>query len=369
MLAAREQKTEGAMKLIAKCVLVLLVELASGAPVFAAQPAGLSNPGQPGSVIVYPKFINMPAVNVDGNSVPRTEIEIGAICPPAFVAGGGACAAHQLVTVSFQWVCPGAEGVNSNICRGSGFQVNLSVNGKLAFSADGIPINSNSPVVPAAPCPRGYLIGSASSDQPNFDGLIGNAVIHGPNLAFGPDAGSSTAVSAYQAITIQANTTITGVQIGDVRFDKLAAGDPLPNVLSETALIFLTLDVRPNQPNNPTFVPLDFWNESSALPSATNPNFERILSTSWELVCWDQVQLSTINPNLTQAFMGTRKGIVIAGPAEKLPDGNAPGDRPGPVTLIGLVETIEGTAANGFLERKYNFNMSNDGTPVATQQF
>ena len=30
------------------------------------------------------------------------------------------------------------------------------------------------------------------------------------------------------------------------------------------------------------------------------------------------------------------------------------------VTLIGLVETIEGTAANGFMERKYNFNMSND---------
>lgn len=75
----------------------------------------------------------------------------------------------------------------------------------------------------------------------NFDGLIGNAVIRGGNLAAGPYAGSSTAVSAYQAITIQAGTAVTGVQIGDVRFDKRTAGAPLPNVLSRTSLIFLTL--------------------------------------------------------------------------------------------------------------------------------
>jgi hypothetical protein len=80
---------------------------------------------------------------------------------------------------------------------------------------------------------------------------------------------------------------------------------------------------------------------------------------------------------LTQAFFGTRKGIAIAGPAAKEPDGNAPNDfprigvtppdpSPYPVTLIGLVETSEGTVANGFLERKYNFNMQNDSFPVNT---
>ena len=352
------------MKLIAKCLLLLLPALALGAPVFAG-PAGLADPGQPGMVIIYPKFVNTPRVNVDGILVPRTEIEIGAICPPAFVAAGGVCAPHQSATVRFQWVCPGAEGVNSNICVESGFQVTLTVTGKLAFAADGIPINSNSPAVPAAPCPRGYLIGTATSDQPNFDGLIGNAVIRGPNLAAGPNAGSSTAVSAYQAITIQAGTTFAGVQVGDVKFDKMAPGAPLPDVLSETVLIFLTLDVRPNQPNSPTSLDLDFYNESAGDPSA-NTNFEKRLSTFWEFVCWGQAQLSTINSNLTQALMGTRKGIVIAGPAQKVQDGNAPGDPPGPVTLIGLVETIEGTAANGFQERKYNFNMYNDGTAVTT---
>ena len=360
------------IKFIIKRVLLLMPALALGSPVFAFPPAGLSDSEQPGSVIVYPKFVNMPAVNVDGDTVPRTEIEIGAVCPPAFVASAGHCAEHQPVTVSFQWVCPGIEGVNSNICPASSFEVDLSVAGKLAFSADGIPINSNSPAVPAAPCPRGYLIGVASSAQPNFAGLVGNAVIRGPNLVAGPSAGSSSAVSAYQAITLQAGTTVAGEQIGDVRFDKTSPGAPPPNVLSETFLIFLTLDVRSNQPNNPTFIPLDFYNESDASPSSTNPNFERLTSTSWEFVCWSQVSLATVkdpffggplNINLTQAQQGTRKGIVIAGPAQKLHSG-APDDSTGPVTLIGLVETIEGTPANGLNERKYNFNMSTNGIPV-----
>ena len=123
--------------------------------------------------------------------------------------------------------------------------------------------------------------------------------------------------------------------------------------------------MRSHQPNNPTFVPLVFTNESDALPSTTNPNFERVLSSAWEFVCWDQVQLSTINANLNQAFEGTRKGVVVAGPAVKIQNG-APGDGIGPVTLIGVVETIEGTAANGFNERKYDFNTSNDSVPVPT---
>jgi hypothetical protein len=32
--------------------------------------------------------------------------------------------------------------------------------------------------------------------------------------------------------------------------------------------------------------------------------------------------------------------------------------------LIGLVETIEGTAANAFMERKYNFALSTNGVPI-----
>ena len=80
----------------------------------------------------------------DGNAVPRSEIEIGAVCPPAYVAAGDACAEHQSVIVNFHWVRPCAVGVNSNNCPQEDFNVVLSVNGKLAFPADGTLINSNS---------------------------------------------------------------------------------------------------------------------------------------------------------------------------------------------------------------------------------
>src|SRR5262249_45096408 len=103
-------QTREAIKFLTKCTLLVLA-LATVAPAFALPRAGLSDSAQPGNVIIYPKFVNMPAVNVDGNVVPRTEIEIGAICPPADV-----CAEHQSVTVYFRWICPGTEGVNSNIC-------------------------------------------------------------------------------------------------------------------------------------------------------------------------------------------------------------------------------------------------------------
>ena len=92
-----------------------------------------------------------------------------------------------------------------------------------------------------------------------------------------------------------------------------------------------------------------------------------------EFLCWDQVSLASdssdpqgtgpINTNLTQAFMQTRKGIVIAGPAEKTPELGI-FDTAGPVTLIGLVLTIEGTAANAFLERRYNFSLSTNGAGI-----
>ena len=357
----------------------------------------------PGSVIVYPKFVNelfgggRPII-VDGVAVPQTEIEIGAVCPPAFIAGGGFCPEHQPIKIRFHWVCPGTEGMNSNICPEEDFEVNITVPGKLAFSANGLPINTNSPpLVPAPPCARGYLIGwviNPANDLPiKFDGLIGNAVIRNPNLVAGPHAGMSTGLSAYNAIAIPADpalanlapianqpgpllfdgapghyTAVTGVQIGDVRFDKMAAGSPPPNILGKTNFNFLTLDIRSNAPNSPTFVNLNFWNESlGSAVGSTNPAFEHLTSTAVEFVCWTQVPLSALGGgSLTQAFQGTRSGVVIAGPAGKIADGHAPGDLPGPATLIGLVETVEGTAANDFLERKYNFNMSTDGVPVST---
>jgi hypothetical protein len=417
-----------------KCALLALPALALAAPGFAqVRPVGLSDSQEPGSVIVFPKFINAARVNVDGSPgvvVPRTEIEIGAVCPPLaqFARNvGNGCNEHATVKVRFHWVCPGFEGVDSNICHEQDFDVVLSINGKLVFAADGIAINGNSPVVPAPLCPRGYLIGwviapaattvagaAVAADAPiKFDALIGDAVIRGPLVTVG-GVTESTAVSAYQAITIQANATdpigfplgtgnsssplffeagnvsgtyqaVTGVATGDVKFDQTtfpAPGAPGPGVLSESFLTLLTLDVRSDQPNNPTAVLIDWYNESDALPSGTNPNFERLLSDTVSFVCWTQIGLASattlttgnntvvplpaIDPNLTQGFMGTRKGVFIAGPATKFADGHAPQDGVGSVTLLAVTETEEGTLANGFGERKYNFNAFNDSFPVNT---
>ena len=393
------------MKFLTKWALALLPGLALATPAMALLPAGQADLSQPGSVLVFPKFLNLSPVTVDGVPMPRTEIEIGAVCP-----AGVACTEHQTVKVRLHWVCPAVEGVNSNICRETDFDLVLSIDGKLAFPADGaVPGTywTNAQSVPAPPCLRGYLIAWVvnSGDLPiKFDGLIGNAVIRNPNIVDAVGT-RSTGLSSYSALGIQADpalgnglgitttgtgglifdggaghyTQITGQFAGDVRFDKTATGIPLPNVLSKTYITFLTLDVRSNQPNNPTMVPLQFWNESAAGVSSTNPAFERLISSSWEFICWDQVNLASdsitglcgpgtgcIDANLTQAAYTTRKGIVRTGQAVKIADGNAPGDDVGNVTLLGLIETIEGTPGNFFLERKYNFNVNVIGPPIAT---
>jgi hypothetical protein len=391
------------MNFMTKWALALVPGLALATPALALAPPDQADLSQPGSVIIFPKFINMPAVHVDstttpadGTLMPRTEIEIGVVCPVGF-----SCVEHQTVKVRFHWVCPAVENVNSNICKETDFDLFLSIDGKLAFPADGtLVFTTNQPRVPAPPCARGYLIGWVVNnfDQPiKFDGLIGNAVIRNPEVLVNGATGS-TGLSAYSAMQIQAAANgpnfplidtapnnrltgqgqlffdgaaghynrITGEFVGDVRFDRETAPGPAPAVLSDTFITFLTLDVLSNLPNNPTFVPLSFWNESLATVSTSNPLWEFLVSTSWEFVCWDQVLLTDINVNLNQFFLNSRKGIVRAGPAVKIENG-APNDDIGPVTLLGLIETTEGTVANSFLERKYNFNVNVTGNPVSTR--
>jgi hypothetical protein len=119
-----------------------------------------------------------------------------------------------------------------------------------------------------------------------------------------------------------------------------------------------------------------FYNES-ATASGIPGGGEHETSTSTTFVCWVQVGLTTatntflgtgipgistppINLTLTQAAQGTREGLVLAGPAATLNDAS---DQ---VTLIALVETLEGTAANNYGERKYNYTLSTDGVVTPT---
>jgi hypothetical protein len=180
--------------------------------VFLAPPAEQkSDYSRPGSVIVFPKFVrdggNVAVcgagnVLVNGICLPRTEIELGATCPTRFTVVDQAnipCPDHDPVRVKFSWVCPGTE--RNPTCKTTGFDVHLTVNGKVVFTANGSTLpDTNQVPVPVAPCDKGYLIGWVINDlgQPiKYDGLIGEALIRN----------SGTAAAAYRAIAIQGEAT------------------------------------------------------------------------------------------------------------------------------------------------------------------
>jgi hypothetical protein len=178
-----------------------------------------------------------------------------------------------------------------------------------------------------------------------FDGLGGNTILRE----------SGTAASGYTAALITADPALaSGALIslspdgalvfdgGPGHYQQLASsvrgqleftrttGPVPPGGYPTASITLLTLDVRSNQPNNPTFVPLDIFNENG-----------RRTSTSTEFVCWTEQRVDAIDPSLTFEAMGTREGFVLAGPAEKVPVLGI-SDSAGPATLMGLMEITEG---------------------------
>ena len=341
--------------------LIIAFAMASGPPAWAqVRPATLADSQEPGSVIVFPKFIRG-NVAPDGVTTPKTEFEVGVVCPK-----GVTCTEQQKVKIRFHYVCGTTESdiSGSFVCKETDFEAQTTVNGKLIFNPEGAPPGNF--ITPIPQCQRGYLIGwveNTSDSAIKFDGLIGDAVLRE----------SDTAVSAYNAIPIQAGflvppgaviaapteglffngeqyQAVTGVIFGDVTYDRpLGAASP-----KATTLTLLTLDVRSDRPNNPTFVDINFYNAQEAL-----------LSTSTEFICWGERRLSDIDANLTGAGMGSRKGVFVAGPAEKVRFLGID-DSSGPATLLGLVETLEGPTLT---ERQYTYGVFNDSVPVPTAFF
>src|SRR5260221_13672096 len=89
----------------------------------------LADSQQPGSVIVFPKFIRG-FVFPDGVQTPSTEFELGVVCPK-----GVACAERQAVKIRFHYVCGTNEDpVTSFICPETDFDAVVTVNGKLIFN-------------------------------------------------------------------------------------------------------------------------------------------------------------------------------------------------------------------------------------------
>ena len=322
--------------------------LALAAPAFAqVRPLTLSDATEPGSVIVFPKFINGSVRLPEGAPAPATELEIGVICPK-----GVGCAEHQPVKIRFHWVCGTTEAnlAGSFICQESDFDVTATVFEKIVLVADGTPQNgyaSGLPTktVPRAPCTGGYLIGwviTPTSDTPiKFDGLIGDAVMRPGSTT----TGSPTAQAGYNAIPIQADPSLANGAVvstngnGALMFDgapghyQAVTGQVLGNVRNsgnaETFLTLLTLDVKSNRPNNPIFVDLDF--------------------TSTEFICWGEVPISAINT-----------GVFVSAPATKIGIFGVSDDT-GPTTLLGLSETVENFGGRVFFN-----NLFNSSIPVPT---
>jgi len=158
--------------------------------------AWVNDSEEPGSVLVFPKFIR-------GVAPPfaKTEFEISATCPKQLLESGLGCTAGQNIHLRAHWVCPPLtdEG-SSTICREQDFNLDVTVNGTVVFDAAG-----NGATEP--PCDRGYLIAwviddSSSGNPIKFDSLIGDAVIRA----------SEFGARAYNALPIQAGE---GVWTGD----------------------------------------------------------------------------------------------------------------------------------------------------------
>jgi hypothetical protein len=113
--------------------LSLMLALGLATVAFAqARDPGLSDSQEPGSVIVFHKFITG-TVDLAGESTPRTEIEVGVVCPK-----GAVCEQDQDVKIRFHWVCPGDQTFeNKYICKEVDFDAEVTVNGKLVFDPNG----------------------------------------------------------------------------------------------------------------------------------------------------------------------------------------------------------------------------------------
>ena len=358
-------KLKGAARLLP----LLVPALALAVPAVAqVRPPILSDSQEPGSVIVFPKFVQGTVSLPEGGAAPVTQLEIGVVCPKGVV-----CAEHELVKIRLHWVCGTDEAAEASsfVCQETDFDVTATVWEKIILTPNGESAGqygSGLPTrfSPGANCPKGggYLIGwviTPSSDTPiKFDALVGDAHLRVGSPASGPVnpfAGSPLSFSSYDAIPIQADphlpsgaaiTTaasgallfdgaaghyqaVTGQVVGDVRYTNLTTGP----TFALGVLTLLTLDVRSNRPNNPTFVDLDFFGGN---PS--NIGNENVLSTSTEFICWEEVSLTAINGDLVTAVLG-REGVFSSGQAVKI--AFVPSDGVwGPVPVLGLAEVLEG---------------------------
>jgi len=319
-----------------------------------------------GSVLVFPKFVKG-SVAVDGATRPQTEIEVRVQCPNA-----ATCTKDEPVKIRFHWVCPGNSDKASNyVCGETDFDMGLSVNGKSSFNPES-PHPTENAAGAAAPCPTGYLIGwviNPDTERPiKYDGLTGSAIVRaGEGViqsyeAFAIQADPNLANRAEIATDIDPRTGISALVFdgGAGHYQTVAGAVPTnleyhrltgPLASGGASLVLLTLDVRLNRPNYPTFVDLDFDSGEGVRAS-----------TAWNFRCWTEIQNPNIGPHFILVGGRVRDAIVISGRATKVPFGGV-SDIPGPVTLLGLVPTDEGRGGRT-MDPAYVIQKSESGKPT-----
>jgi len=213
----------------------------------------------------------------------------------------------------------------------------------------------------------GWVISAVTGRPIKYDGLTGSAILRDGRgaiqsyEAFAIQADRNLANRAEIATDIDSRTgtpalifdggaghyqVIAGAVPENLEYHKLTG----PVATGEAPLILLTLDVRLNRPNYPTFVDLDFRSPEGG-PA----------STAWNFRCWTEIEHPAIDANFTLAGAQNGNAVILGGSAEKVPFGRV-SDIPGPVTLLGLIPADEGRGRT--MERAYVIQKSDTGKPT-----
>ena len=331
----------------------------------------LNSSDMAGSVLVFPKFIR--GTVALGRSFatnarlvePKSSFNISVTCP-----AGSRCAEGTTVRLVAKWVCPASQVfADKFICAAADFNLTTTVKGTITFNPESQGTRSDVQV-PRPPCERGFLIVwviNQSGEPIKFDALTGNAVLRNDKnsassyTAFPIQAvsslqtGASTDVNNDNKLQFDGRTeykALTGQLAGPIRFIRPAAVGANAGPI-ETHLTFMTLDTTLSRSNSPTFVDLHFYNEREVL-----------ISTFHEFVCWSEVKLTTINRNLNEFFGGGGHHGLFETTGAEQGSFNVNGNF-GPVTLLGIAETIERNAA-GVIVREFAYTLVNSGVAVPT---
>ena len=305
---------------------VLTLGLAAPAAVWALPGSPtIFHPQEPGSVLVFHKFIRGFVDSGDGTQLPASAFEISLQCPPEPGASTtcGAIGVTSLIPsipIHAHWVCPGDPTAVSPTCPDVDFVLHLTINGTVWISPEGA--LSGTDLVPPPPCDKGFLIlwvEFPEGTPVSWNGLTGDAVVRHSDV---------TEVEAYTPVAIQAvptafDPTSTGqLDFDGVFYQELTSG--ISGTLhyedsnTQTFLTLLSLDIElANLPNDVTSTAFNFYNAG-----------EQLTSVNTSFVCWEEVELTAINGGLTTSTQGSAKGLFT-------------GHTTSGQTLLGLIETRE----------------------------